>query len=202
MYDILAQKIFKASVGTQKIYFTAYWLCQQQQGDKSHHPQHSSYICKTGRRTALAMQRNWTITVVITHSPLSPWLLIPALRSLAIWANSLSFSSFFSFSFWAIFFSTWALISTASLACGSGYMNLRRIVLQIKNKYKIYIPHKHNGLPFCQQCKEPQPAWQSFHWCGPFVVPYHQQQDVYQAEWCNPEKMLCTLGERETYGEG
>lgn len=52
-------------------------------------------------------------------SPLSPWLLIPALRSRAIWASSLSFSSFFSFSFWAIFFSTWALISTASLAYGN-----------------------------------------------------------------------------------
>ncbi|KAF3849602.1 hypothetical protein F7725_019321 [Dissostichus mawsoni] len=34
-------------------------------------------------------------------------------------AASLSFSSFFSFSFWAIFFSTWALISTASLAYGN-----------------------------------------------------------------------------------
>ena len=55
----------------------------------------------------------------LQDSPLSPWLLIPALRSRAIWANSLSFSSFFSFSFWAIFFSTWALISTASLAYGN-----------------------------------------------------------------------------------
>lgn len=47
--DISSQKIFKASVGTQKIYFTAYWLCQQHQADKSqHHLWCSCYICKTG----------------------------------------------------------------------------------------------------------------------------------------------------------
>lgn len=48
--------------------------------------------------------------------PFSTCVLIPALRSLAFWAISLSFSSCFSFSFCAIFLSTWARISTASRA--------------------------------------------------------------------------------------
>lgn len=89
--------------------------------------------------SAQSLTLNLTTTAVITRSPLSPWLLIPALRSLAIWANSLSFSSFFSFSFWAIFFSTWALISTASLAWGrvQNYylnMNLRGGLFQMGKK--------------------------------------------------------------------
>lgn len=133
--------------------------------------------------------------MLILDTPLSPWLLMPARRSRAIWASSLSFSSFFSFSFWAIFFSTWALISTASLA-----WRHKQDFNLISFRFKVILARCYivcsvvqlrktkGAVPFCLQCRGPRPAWRSSHWCELFAGPCRQRPDVCRVEWCSPEE--------------
>lgn len=64
----------------------------------------------------------------VIHLPSA--VLMPALSSRAFWANCTNFSSLFSFSFCANFFSSWALISTASRACKNGKLKISLTYVQ------------------------------------------------------------------------
>lgn len=154
---IFVLNMLQLSVRMQTNHFTAYCSCRHQQdGKPCQDLWHSRSRFGTGnsRQKASAaptqrtiQTRNWQNNPHFKASPLSPWLLIPALRSRAIWASSRSFSSFFSFSFWAIFFSTWALISTASLAYGNNQhfsMSRKYGIWEKKKKKKVHIMGKFN----------------------------------------------------------
>lgn len=92
----------------------------------------ANMICMRCRKEKYRMNNNMKMSLPPPPADgAMPDFLIPARSSRAFWANALRCSSFFSFSFCAIFFSTWALTSTASRAWNYKHDYSNEIVLTL-----------------------------------------------------------------------